>query len=87
MYRHNSITGAYSTLAYYLGRAIADTPFQFVFPILFGAIVYWLVGYQSNFARFLVFLAALVVIANVAQALGYVLNLQSVHPLNNNYRS
>lgn len=35
---------AYRVDTYFLGRTLAELPFQVLFPALFGTIVYWMVG-------------------------------------------
>eukprot|EP01088_Endostelium_zonatum_P004077 TRINITY_DN1528_c0_g2_i3.p1 TRINITY_DN1528_c0_g2~~TRINITY_DN1528_c0_g2_i3.p1 ORF type:complete len:598 (-),score=116.75 TRINITY_DN1528_c0_g2_i3:57-1850(-) len=48
--------GMYCVSAYYLSKIIADSLIQFIFPILFGTIVYFMVGLQNDAGKFFIFL-------------------------------
>ncbi|KAL6069457.1 ATP-binding cassette sub- G member 2 [Balamuthia mandrillaris] len=63
-------SGAYGTLAYFLSKSIADLPFMTVFPIIFCLITYWMVGLDADVEKFFIFLACVVLVAQVAQSLG-----------------
>jgi len=80
------VTGAYSTFAYYLSKAISDLPIYFIYPFFFATVTYWMVGFQAEPAQFFIFVAAVIVVANTAQALGLAVsasckNLQTAQAL------
>lgn len=47
---------------------------QVAFPMLFGSIVYWMVGMNQDGGRFITFLFILILTANAAVSLGYALS-------------
>lgn len=57
---------AYRLSAYYLSKLCAELPFNLLGPLLFSIIAYWLVGFNPDPWRFLVFV--LVILADVVCA-------------------
>ncbi len=54
---------------------IVDLPFQILYPAIFGTIVYWMVGFNPNFARFLLFLLFIILVSNIGAALGLLIGI------------
>lgn len=61
---------AYHVLPYYLARFICDIPLRVVQAMLFGCIVYWIVGLNPSASAFFIFVALLFVEALASQGLG-----------------
>jgi len=58
---------AYRVSSYFLGKSVADIPFQLLFPLIFGIIAYWMVGLNSTFSHFLFFLFVNMLVVLTAQ--------------------
>eukprot|EP01118_Nematostelium_gracile_P014681 TRINITY_DN5780_c0_g1_i1.p1 TRINITY_DN5780_c0_g1~~TRINITY_DN5780_c0_g1_i1.p1 ORF type:complete len:650 (-),score=148.57 TRINITY_DN5780_c0_g1_i1:3-1952(-) len=63
----------YSTSAFFLSKIIAEFPFQVVSSILFGTITYWMIGYQSAFDKYLIFIADIILLALTGGGIGLLL--------------
>jgi len=65
--------GCYSTMAYYWSKILAETPFQLVFPFVFSAIIYWMLGLQAHADKFFIFVSCLVAVSYTGYGLGMTL--------------
>lgn len=70
----------YHVSSYFLGKTLAEIPHQILFPTLFGAIVYWIVGLNPSVDRFFIFLLTLFVIAVSGQSFGQLISIISPNP-------
>ncbi|KAK8792777.1 hypothetical protein WA158_004941 [Blastocystis sp. Blastoise] len=70
-------SGLYRVDTYYLAKSLVDLPFQIIFPVLFTCIVYYLVGLDPDFSRFLGFTGILLLVTNATLALGYFISCLS----------
>jgi ABC-type multidrug transport system ATPase subunit/ABC-type transport system involved in cytochrome c biogenesis permease component len=52
--------GSYYVSAYYLAKILSETILQIITPVIFSAIVYFLVGFQPDVVKFLIFTAFMV---------------------------
>ncbi|CAM9913585.1 unnamed protein product, partial [Hapterophycus canaliculatus] len=67
-------SGAYRVGSYFLGRTLAEIPFQVFFPALFSVIVYLLCGFVLEARPIFLFTVFVVFTANAAISLGYVIS-------------
>jgi len=67
-------SGTYRVDAYFLARTLCEIPIQFTFPIIFGTISWWLIGFNDRADRFFLFLFLLVTAGNAAISLGYIVS-------------
>lgn len=65
------LDGMYRVNAWVASKLIVDTPMQVLMPLLFGVIVYWSVNLNESWDRVLIFLAIMVLLANVGSSLGF----------------
>ncbi|CAM9150806.1 unnamed protein product [Ectocarpus sp. 6 AP-2014] len=67
-------SGAYRVSSYFFGRTLAEIPIQVVFPTVFSVIIYLLCGFPLEAKPFLLFIVYIVLTANSAISLGYVVS-------------
>ena len=65
---------SYHVSAFYLAKFCAEIPFNFIGPMVFGTIVFWIVGLgEGSFFNFILFLILLTLIGFCAIALGMII--------------
>jgi hypothetical protein len=64
--------GWYKSWSYFIGRSLADIPYQIVFPFIFCAIGYNLTGQVNDFWRYLVYSSLMVAVSFCAQSQGLI---------------
>jgi len=74
-----NLSGATRVSSYFLSRTLTEIPSSVIFPLIYGTIVYWMVGLEADFHRYVIFSITLVLIANAAVSLGYMISAISVH--------
>jgi len=67
-------SGSYRSDTWYLSRSVSEVSFQFIFPILFCSIAYWMMGLRDDFGTFLAFTGIVLLAANTAFSLGYMIS-------------
>lgn len=67
-------SGLYGTDIYYLSKALAEIPTFIFLPVLFVAILYFMVGLYYTVEKFLICVGILVLVANIAVSFGYVIS-------------
>jgi ABC-type multidrug transport system ATPase subunit/ABC-type multidrug transport system permease subunit len=60
----------YRVWTYYIAKTLSELPLALLFPIIFGSISYWMIGFNSAYDRFLIFLLFLTYKSMIFQALG-----------------
>jgi len=50
----------YGTTTYFVSKTLIEIPFQFIFPVVFSAIIYFAVGMTVDFWRFVIFTIILI---------------------------
>ena len=67
--------GLYRVSTYFLGRTLAELPFQIVFPFLYATIVFYLIDLPSvSSGTYWTFTAFVTLLSNTAISLGYLLS-------------
>eukprot|EP00026_Physarum_polycephalum_P002149 Phypoly_transcript_02154.p1 GENE.Phypoly_transcript_02154~~Phypoly_transcript_02154.p1 ORF type:complete len:902 (+),score=77.77 Phypoly_transcript_02154:193-2898(+) len=67
--------GCYRTSAYFLAKAISDLiPMRVIPPLVLGSIVYYMVGFQKDPVKFVIFLAFLVLVSTVSTSMCFLIS-------------
>lgn len=66
--------GSYRSDTWYLSRSVSEVSFQFIFPIIFCSIAYWMMGIRDDFGTFLAFTGIVLLASNTAFSLGYMIS-------------
>eukprot|EP01080_Neovahlkampfia_damariscottae_P012084 gene12084-5577_t len=70
----------YRVGSYYIAKTLAEIPSIIIFPLIFGTISYWLVGFKPTAEAFFTFLVVLISLSFCAQALGLLLSAGTPSP-------
>ena len=68
------LAGANRVSSYFLARTLSEIPFQILFPLVFGSIVYGMVGLRPTAGAYITFCLVLILCANTAVSMGYALS-------------
>ena len=60
VFQRDHESGQYCILSYFISRISADLPFILGFGAIAGTVSYWMMGFQNDGAKFLIFLAVMV---------------------------
>mmetsp|Transcript_15892 Transcript_15892/g.26735 ORF Transcript_15892/g.26735 Transcript_15892/m.26735 type:complete len:320 (+) Transcript_15892:155-1114(+) len=66
--------GAYKTSAYYIGRVIAELPGQIVITVVYATVIYWSVGLNPLWYRFLLFIVIILLTTLCAMTIGFMIS-------------
>jgi ABC-type multidrug transport system ATPase subunit len=67
--------GCYRTSAYFLAKAISDLiPMRVIPPIILGATVYYMIGFQHDLLKFGIFLTFLVLVSTVSTSMCFLIS-------------
>lgn len=64
--------GWYKCWTYFIGRSLADLPFQIIFPFVFCAIAYYMTGQVNDIWRYIVYSLFMVTVSFCAQSQGLI---------------
>lgn len=69
IYQREQQAGMYYTSAYFLAKTIIEGPTLLLFPLIFGTISYWMIGFSSSAEQFVIFLFGIMTFAATAASL------------------
>ena len=69
VFQRDHESGQYCILSYFISRISADLPFILGFGAIAGTVSYWMMGFQNDGAKFLIFLAVMVCVTDVGMSL------------------
>ncbi|KAL5007661.1 hypothetical protein ScPMuIL_016467 [Solemya velum] len=67
-------SGIYRTDIYFISKTLCDIPTYVLLPVIFTSITYWMIGLYSNGVNFMITAGILVLVANTAVSLGYMVS-------------
>ncbi|ESP04310.1 hypothetical protein LOTGIDRAFT_237415 [Lottia gigantea] len=67
-------SGLYRVDIYYICKSLAELPSFILLPVLFSAVVYWMVGLYSSAEAFLICTGYLILVALTAMSFGYLIS-------------
>uniref|UniRef100_A0A0K8SNK1 Protein white n=1 Tax=Lygus hesperus TaxID=30085 RepID=A0A0K8SNK1_LYGHE len=65
------LNGMYRTDVYFLTKTMAEVPIFIAVPMIFTTVIYYMVGLNAPFSRFLCALIVMILVSNVAASFGY----------------
>jgi len=63
-------SGLYRLPAYFLSRTFVEFPFNVIFPLIGGTILYWIIGFQDVASKYVTMVFTMVILENCGTALG-----------------
>ncbi|CAG0879458.1 unnamed protein product [Darwinula stevensoni] len=70
-------SGMYRVDAYFTGKIVAEFPLSILFPAIFTAIVYFMIGLNGSLDRFVVCALIMIIISNVVTSCSYMISCLS----------
>eukprot|EP00027_Filamoeba_sp_ATCC50430_P012825 CAMPEP_0168563134 /NCGR_PEP_ID=MMETSP0413-20121227/12515_1 /TAXON_ID=136452 /ORGANISM="Filamoeba nolandi, Strain NC-AS-23-1" /LENGTH=699 /DNA_ID=CAMNT_0008594649 /DNA_START=80 /DNA_END=2179 /DNA_ORIENTATION=- len=70
----------YHPAAYWLSFFIVELPVHVILPIIQGTIIYWMVGFRNDGAKYILFVIDCVLCSNIGGALGFILGVVAPTP-------
>jgi len=67
-------SGSYRSDTWYMSRSLSEVSFQFIFPIIFCSITFWMMGLRDDFGVFLTFTGIILLATNAALSYGYMIS-------------
>eukprot|EP01055_Gregarina_sp_Pseudo9_P002135 Gregarina_sp_Pseudo_9__2134@NODE_248_length_3438_cov_12_274787_g231_i0_p1_GENE_NODE_248_length_3438_cov_12_274787_g231_i0NODE_248_length_3438_cov_12_274787_g231_i0_p1_ORF_typecomplete_len1034_score330_48ABC2_membrane/PF01061_24/0_0015ABC2_membrane/PF01061_24/2e36ABC_tran/PF00005_27/6_3e25ABC2_membrane_3/PF12698_7/4_5e02ABC2_membrane_3/PF12698_7/8_6e12AAA_21/PF13304_6/0_24AAA_21/PF13304_6/0_0011AAA_15/PF13175_6/0_00097AAA_15/PF13175_6/2AAA_16/PF13191_6/4_3e05AAA_16/PF13191_6/1_8e03AAA_29/PF13555_ len=77
VFNRENANGMYRGSSFFLGRTLADIPFQFVPCLLWSTIYYWMVGYEATARQFFAYLVMCFLVSFCAYSFGYFISAYS----------
>eukprot|EP01057_Protomagalhaensia_wolfi_P001218 Protomagalhaensia_wolfi_Nauph_80__1217@NODE_1718_length_1382_cov_34_479523_g1334_i0_p1_GENE_NODE_1718_length_1382_cov_34_479523_g1334_i0NODE_1718_length_1382_cov_34_479523_g1334_i0_p1_ORF_typecomplete_len264_score41_31ABC2_membrane/PF01061_24/2_7e34ABC2_membrane/PF01061_24/4e03ABC2_membrane_3/PF12698_7/1_8e08ABC2_membrane_2/PF12679_7/0_017CcmB/PF03379_13/0_078CcmB/PF03379_13/94AC_N/PF16214_5/0_42AC_N/PF16214_5/6_5e03_NODE_1718_length_1382_cov_34_479523_g1334_i02161007 len=71
MFNRENANGLYRGSSFFLGRTLADIPFQMIPCLIWATIYYWMVGYEANAVQFICYLLIAFFCSFCAYSFGY----------------
>lgn len=69
--------GMYRTDIYFLSKTFAEAPILIAITMIYTTIMYWMIGFNSDYRAFLICLAILILVASTAASFGYMVSCLS----------
>ncbi len=74
-----NLSGANRVSSYFLARTLSELPNTIIYPTIFSAIVYGMADLQPTAGRFYFYLLTIVLVANSATSVGYMISSMTSH--------